>query len=263
MAAAVASKLRPEVQAVLDVARSQLGVRETSRNSGPQVDGYLRAVDNPPGAPWCASFVYWCIREGMKRFPAVPIPYVKSAYCPTVLTWAQDLGLVHTDPAPGDTFLLLYGGRARHTGFVAEVLQTNVRSLEGNTDPAGGSDGDGVYQRARPISAAYQYVRWADLLPPLQQAETGRFALVFEGKQVGIIPVIQGRAFAPVRLWGELVGQVVKWNPEIQTCSLDNKPIDSPITLIDGKGHAPLRVLASLAHKAVNVDPDARTIVVS
>ena len=38
---------------------SQIGVRETSPNSGSEVKEYLRYVNLPAGNPWCAAFVCW------------------------------------------------------------------------------------------------------------------------------------------------------------------------------------------------------------
>ncbi len=42
---------------------SQLGVRETQPNSGPEVGKYLRYVNLPKGNPWCAAFVCWTLWE--------------------------------------------------------------------------------------------------------------------------------------------------------------------------------------------------------
>src|SRR4051812_20824490 len=53
-------------EAVLAVAKSQLGVQEHPRgsNSGPEVDRYLDFVHTRPGEPWCAAAVSWCCNRG-------------------------------------------------------------------------------------------------------------------------------------------------------------------------------------------------------
>ena len=40
-------------------AHKDIGVCEATRNSGPEIDGWLRRVGQKPGAPWCAAWA-WC-----------------------------------------------------------------------------------------------------------------------------------------------------------------------------------------------------------
>ena len=52
--------LRNRVKTIYD---SQLGVRETAPNRGPEVEKYLRYVNVSKGNPWCAAFVCWVLGE--------------------------------------------------------------------------------------------------------------------------------------------------------------------------------------------------------
>lgn len=256
------ASIRPEVKAVLDAAAATIGVREIGTNRGPEVEKYLRSTDNPPGAPWCAAWCYFIVREGVSPF-SIPIPYVKSAYCPTVETWAEDLGILSKDPAVGDTFLLTYGGRPRHTGFVTAVTRIAFATIEGNTNLSGGAEGDGVYARERPRSAAYRFVRWSRLLPSAGlDAAQGHFSLILDRKPFGDIPVMSGRALCPVRRFGEAIGQTVAWDHERQVAFLGGKPLPAPVTLLSGEGHLPVRLLASFSGRVLQVDAANRRITV-
>ena len=58
----------PLLTGMLDVAASQIGVREEppGSNRGPRVDEYLCAVGLNPAAgsfAWCVAFVYWCAQR--------------------------------------------------------------------------------------------------------------------------------------------------------------------------------------------------------
>lgn len=52
---------------IIEAARSQIGVKETSKNQGPGIEKYWTAVSYSGGyrdrAPWCAAFVCWCIKQ--------------------------------------------------------------------------------------------------------------------------------------------------------------------------------------------------------
>ena len=54
-------------------------------------------------------------------------------------------------PEPGDVFGIYYRNlkRVGHVGLVKEVLNGVLITVEGNTGPDGGRDGDGVYLKKR------------------------------------------------------------------------------------------------------------------
>lgn len=148
----------------LAVAVSQLGVMEVplGSNRGPQVDQYQIATGlalpagNKPGFFWCMAFVYWCFQQaggGATSFPKTAgcldaWNKVKSKSPQRILTRAQAMA----NPAlvrPGMVFILDHGGGAGHTGFVRQSLSGALRTVEGNTNPTGSSNGLGVFELNR------------------------------------------------------------------------------------------------------------------
>jgi hypothetical protein len=159
----------------LAVARSQIGVRERppGSNSGPEVDRYLRSVGRQPGDPWCLALVYWCIQQAWIRKHggwdeyegAPPVPFPRTACTPRIWSWAQQQGPDYW-VSPADVFLgrdvpdgalfLLHGKvgeieRVNHVGFVEHLNLADqvVRTVEGNTNPAGSREGGAVLRRER------------------------------------------------------------------------------------------------------------------
>lgn len=139
--------MTPLVQRALDLAVTQIGVREHGRNRGPEIDGYNHDIGHDPAKadPWCAIFVCAMFRRAAREL-GVLCPVPMTAGC-----WTLDEKSpkpVHTVvPVAGAIFLL---SRHRHTGFVSEVLAGDrLRTVEGNTNGGGSADGDGVYERER------------------------------------------------------------------------------------------------------------------
>ena len=150
-------------QKVYEVAESQAGHHEIGdSNSGPQVDLYLASVGLPPGNPWCAAYVFWCLQHAH-----VNVGF-KSGYVPDVESWARSRQILYTQPQIMDFFLLqmvdqqgVYSG---HIGFVTAVnADGTVATIEGNTHAAdsGGNDtdGGGVHRRVR-ANGDCLFVRW-------------------------------------------------------------------------------------------------------
>ncbi len=143
--------------AVLEVAESQVGIRETGgSNRGKEVETYLASVGLLPGKAYCAAFVYWCFAEGSMRLgiknPAVKTGKVIShwllAPIATKITaeaTRDNLMLIR----PGSLFLIDHGNDRGHMGFVTSLKQTGLSTIEGNTDASGSREGQGVYARTR------------------------------------------------------------------------------------------------------------------
>lgn len=139
--------MTPFAQKVVDLALSQVGVREHGRNRGPEIDGYCRDIGHDPAAadPWCAIFVSAMAKRAADAL-GVPVPIHLTAGVFTLDEKAPPA--MHTlHPIAGSIFIK--AGHA-HTGFVTAVdLDGTIHTVEGNTNPGGSSDGDGVYQRTR------------------------------------------------------------------------------------------------------------------
>lgn len=146
----------------LRVAATQVGVRETGRNSGPEVDAYLSSVGLGPGFSWCAAFVHWCFVTGAASVQQPnPCPHTAGALrllalCPA--KWHFD------EPEGADVFVIDHGHGLGHVGFVEGVNPDGtLRTVEGNTNGGGSREGDGVYRRTRrPDEINRGYLRFAD-----------------------------------------------------------------------------------------------------
>jgi hypothetical protein len=131
-------------QALLAVAVTELGTRESSRNSGPRVDEYLASVGLDGGYPWCAAFVHFCAGK------ARPAGFINP--CPRTAGALRMWELSHPEcrtktPAPGCIFVLDTGatGGAGHVGIVEEVCgDGTIITIEGNTNSEGSREGDCV-----------------------------------------------------------------------------------------------------------------------
>lgn len=149
---------------VLAVADTQVGVMEDplGSNSGPRVNEYLASVGLGPGSYWCCAFVYWCFQRAAKE-AGRGNPMLRTAGC--IDHWnrtkgkkipaaaaVQDPGLLK----PGQIFLLNHGGGLGHTGLIERVEGGFLHTIEGNSDPEGGSNGIGVFRLERKIAAINQ-----------------------------------------------------------------------------------------------------------
>lgn len=150
------------LDAVLDVARSQLDVREIPRgsNRGPEVDAYLTSVSaSLLGQPWCMAFVYWCFAKASANIGvANPAPKTASVWRSWEMVHeARTANIVsaaeaRADPdrlIPGMVFYIDTGGRSGHTGFVTGLADGKLVTLEGNTNNDGSREGYGVFTRNR------------------------------------------------------------------------------------------------------------------
>ena len=133
---------------------AEIGVREIGTNRGPRVETYLASVGLPPGNPWCAAFVAWCIQQAALRRKAT-VEWPRTGYCPSIAAWAKRMGKILTEPQPGQVFLLRLsvGGTTRfaHTGIVERVQGEILHTIEGNTNERGGREGIGVFERTRTL----------------------------------------------------------------------------------------------------------------
>lgn len=153
--------------AVLAKAESQVGVRETPKNSnsGPEVDGYLRCAGVPLSLPatqkpWCCAFVYWCFNETASA-QGLSNPMIRTAGCLEHWNGAVSHGASRivasraiADPAlvrPGMIFILDHGEGRGHTGFVHQVSAGLLHTIEGNTDASLTREGGGVYRLVRKL----------------------------------------------------------------------------------------------------------------
>lgn len=252
------------VTGTLARATSQEGVREEwGANRGKMVNTFLRSVGHAPGAPWCAAFVYWCISEEAAVRKIEP-PLLRTAWCPAIYSWAEAAGILHDRPQVGDAFLTLVweGGRqwASHIGLVTAVHDATFDTIEGNTNNALSSEGDGVYAKTRRINPAkVKFVRWADLLPrPVTEPPT--YTLTINGQKVAAMPVVGGRSLCPLRAWADYWKLPIRWDAEDQVVYLNERPVLANVSLINGVSYLPINDLIQGTGLTSDVSVDTRTV---
>lgn len=150
------------------ICEAQRKVREDGTNSGPRVREYLKAAGVSVAAPWCAAFVNFCADVAASALALKnPLDDVKlEAYVQSYFQWADEShALVKESQAlPGDLVLYSFGKkRWDHIGLLLDTpVDGSFRAIEGNTNAAGGREGDGVLVRLRGTKKGYpvQFVRW-------------------------------------------------------------------------------------------------------
>jgi hypothetical protein len=135
--------------AVLDVARTQLGVVAGRDGSNPYGAAY--GTDR---VAYCQQFAWWCFREAGA---SALIP--KTAYTPTAASWYQQRGQWSRTPRVGS--LVFYNfpdslDRIQHVGIIEAIEAADrIVAIEGNTSTGtgGSQDRGGVVARRRRSTA--------------------------------------------------------------------------------------------------------------
>lgn len=149
------------VDRIINAARGEVGVVETSTNQGPGIQKYWTATDYKSGyndrAPWCAAFVSWCVQQSgilsEADRPTSAAAFKGGGY----EAWARSkspkviLTMRPTQIHRGDLVIFSFS----HIGIATSASDLNgiFRTIEGNTDAAGGRDGNGVWEKSRNLSS--------------------------------------------------------------------------------------------------------------
>lgn len=154
-------------EAILRVARTEIGTREATGNNDGPVEKYLVAAGAKKGDPYCAAFVYWVGREALGK--ANPFP--RSAWSPDFVAHAQWKKGVGPELRPADTFGIYFASKKRvaHTGLIWKVGANSVTTIEANstftTNVSGEADREGtegVGSKIRLKSSLYQSQSWTE-----------------------------------------------------------------------------------------------------
>jgi hypothetical protein len=150
---------------IIDIAESQVGVKETRPNGGKMIEAYQKATWLPVGPwPWCAAFVCWCIKNAMadKDYtftrPATAGAWDFEKWCKSVDNSALLRKPHNGDIKAGDIVIYTFS----HIGIAVSDVdkQGIVQTVEGNTNSDGAREGDGVYQKRRNISQIRSIIRF-------------------------------------------------------------------------------------------------------
>lgn len=138
----------PTANDILEIARSQIGARESPANSDNvkyNTAYYGREVSGK--YPWCAVFVWWVFREA--GAPELYYGGGETAYCPTLMSFHKKQAV--TDYRPGDIVFFNFSGRssAGHVGICESWDGTYITTIDGNTGSASEDNGGAVLRRRR------------------------------------------------------------------------------------------------------------------
>ena len=200
--------------AMLDAARADLNVRETSPNSGPRVAEMLATVGLQPPQPWCAAAVTTWLRSAAKGLGVEP-PVKGSALAQEIGRQLQragrwidvaQIGDARRTLRPGMLLVWYRGPRESglgHVGVIEEVVDgQHLKTIEGNS----GALGDGVWRMSRSSSDPLLLgAGWVDdsVEPPFVEPP-----FVEPPAQASVAPTPPGGG-APALLLGVVLGLVV------------------------------------------------------
>jgi hypothetical protein len=140
-------------QQIIDEARKWIGTKEEGRNDGPQIRIWLSRVNRHSGAPWCAAFA-WCMLDDACRALGLRNPLEPVAGVHLFRQLAREQKAWTNEPGPGYVFFIDHGvdkagHRLGHCGIVVGVGPQSLATIEGNTNEAGGREGDRVAIKTR------------------------------------------------------------------------------------------------------------------
>lgn len=253
------------IDAVIEIATAEIGVRESDNNSGKRVREFQAATTlGGTHWPWCSAYCCWVLRQAAAKLKLKTLDYCYSASCDVVAAWAKSEGVLHESPKAGDFFLSYSSPHdASHTGLVTAVSGAKFTSVEGNTAIDGRREGIGVFKRQRINGNRYKFVRWIDAnqqataaaKPEMWMAKIGALTLPN-------LPRINGSVYVPVRLWAQSLGIRLDFNAETQTVLFDGREVPSQLRIVEGVGLLPIRSLASFSALQLDVSGSDKSITV-
>lgn len=142
-------------ECIVRTAEKYIGVVETRRNSGPEVDRIIIAAGGKPGQPWCGWFARYVHQ----------ICKVTKQGGGMALSWFDKGHLISPSMVmPGDVASVWnkYMGRIGHILIIREWNRNSqfFISVEGNTNAKGSREGSGVRSLQRSKKDCFNYARW-------------------------------------------------------------------------------------------------------
>ncbi|MCD0490559.1 peptidoglycan-binding protein [Pedobacter sp. MC2016-14] len=137
---------------IVKLALNEIGVHEYSnRNDGKRVAEYQHAGNCRKGDPWCACFCSWV--------------YQQAGYPGPRTGWSPDLfpaRRLRKKAMPADLYGIYFPalGRIAHCGILTKLSGDWCTGIEGNTNPGGSREGDGVYRRMRHKRSISRFADW-------------------------------------------------------------------------------------------------------
>lgn len=145
------------IAGMIQAAKSQINVKETSNNQGAGIFNYWQSTNYPSGyndrQSWCAAFVCWCVQQG-GIFSESDRPTNANAF--GFEDWARKksskvkLTISPTSVKAGDIIVFSFS----HVGICVKDSDLNgdFQTVEGNTTSPDRSGTQGVFQKNRNLS---------------------------------------------------------------------------------------------------------------
>ena len=154
---------------LVEIADTQVGITESSRNQGEGIEKYWEATNYPDGyknrEPYCAAFICWLVKQavGSSISYSFKLPQSATAYGFEDWSLKQDSS-TNTKKNPrgeirrGDLVIFKFS----HIGIATGAPDKNghFRTIEANTGPSGERDGDGVWRKVRHIDLVRSRIRF-------------------------------------------------------------------------------------------------------
>jgi hypothetical protein len=119
------------------------------------VNEFLASVGLGGGQFWCMAFVHWCFMKAAEQ-KGVRNPFPRTAGCADAWNKTRSIRTPKNDAirdpslvVPGSIFILDFGGGHGHTGFIETSIAGALKTVEGNTNTDGSSNGIGVFELSR------------------------------------------------------------------------------------------------------------------
>jgi len=149
--------------ALISEANAWVGEREVTQNRSPRIDILHEFCNRDPAFcdPYCAQFCSYMLHLASLK-TGIKCPLLKSSSAMEFMR--KNISFEVKSPQPGDLFIIDHGGGKGHMGIVESISPLNpdiLQTIEANTNPTGGRDGDGIYARSRHIKEIICFIRAA------------------------------------------------------------------------------------------------------
>lgn len=146
---------------IVKVARREVGVKELSKNQSPRIKAYWQAIGDQSGyddrRPWCAAFAAYCVKKASDDSDLLNVAVHPDLQAVRLWpNWSAKNGVIMFKPHDSLYFpqagdIVSFLPRLSHIGIVESFNGNIVNTIEGNTNPSGSREGDGVYRKKRDL----------------------------------------------------------------------------------------------------------------
>jgi hypothetical protein len=142
---------------LIDIALGEhaLNIRETSTNQGPGIKKYWEATYYPLGyenrEPWCCSFVVWCIQQA-GIYSDGKRPKTPSVFAMENWAWNNNIPLTKPVKSVKKGQLVIFAFSHIAIALSDSDNDGDFLTIEGNTNPSGSREGNGVYKKVRNLN---------------------------------------------------------------------------------------------------------------